>query len=58
MQADEKPWGQSTSLESVRILLVQTPLLDVGHGQCTDVCLDKNGHTYMGKIQIKGKKAW
>lgn len=42
--------------ESVRVLLVKAPLLDVGHGEHTDVCLDKNGHIHMGKIQIKKNK--
>ena len=42
--------------ESGRILLVKTSLLDVGHGQCTDVCPGKNGHSHMGKVQIKRKK--
>lgn len=49
-------WSQSVCSESVWILLVTTSLLDVGHGQCTDLCLEKNGHTHMGKTQIKKKK--
>lgn len=42
--------------ESGRILLVKTSHLDVGHGQCTDVCPGKNGHSHMGKVQVKRKK--
>ena len=49
-------WGQSVCSESVRFLLVKTSLLDVGHGQCTHVCLEKNGHIHMGKTQINKKK--
>lgn len=37
----------------VRTLLVRASLSDVGHGQYTDTCLEKIGHTHMGKTQIK-----